>query len=194
MYFNSKIIVEFCAKEKLNVNEFFILYLHFKGKTDKTQFALLYKYLQEVEEQSLTLTRIASLQKRGFCVDKGNYKITDGKGGYRYFPDQLEITPKFYNKLVKLLGGEAEEVWEAFPAIIKTDSMNFPGKTISLEEFEPLYNKMIKNDPQTHSKVLAALEKQKEEGNIMCGLKKWVECKYWELETTGKSISFSKDV
>lgn len=188
MYFNPEIIVEFCAKHKLSINEFFILYLTYKKK-----YTLIYKYMQEVEPYSISKERIDSLEKRGFCEDKN--KI--GPNGGMYHPDLIIIKPKFYNSLEKIFSLEnaAEEIWEAFPGTINIEGKNFPSKTISPEEFEPLYMKAIKNNPETHQKVLQALEKQKKEGSIMCGLKKWAECRQWELETTNMKIeSFSRDI
>jgi len=195
MYFDTKIIVEFCCTHKLSINEFFILYLTYMesistGDKRTRECALLYKYITEVEGLSTNKERIKSLEARGFCVDK------NVESAARYFPDQVELKPKFYNNLFKILGGASDEVWEAFPPVISMETgSNFPARTISPEEFEPIYNKAIKNDPLTHKKVLDALEKQKKEGNVMCGLKKWVECRYWELETTNKKISsFSEGV
>jgi len=186
MYFNSKIIVEFCGKHKLSINEFFILYLLYKK-----DYPLVYQYITQVEAFSTNQDRMKSLQARGFCVDKNTL------AGGQYYPDQVVITQKFYNNLDKIFSLEnaAEEVWEAFPGVLNLDGKNFPSKTISLEEFEPLYIKAIKNNSETHQKVLQALEKQKKEGSLMCGLKKWAECRQWELETTnGKLLSFSRDV
>ena len=195
MYFDTKIIVEFCCTHKLSINEFFILYLTYResistGTKRTEEYKLLYKYIAEVEGLSTNKERIKSLEKRGFCIDKNVESATS------YFPDQVELKPKFYNNLFKLLGGAADEVWEAFPPIIMMDNgSNFAARTISPDDFEPLYNKAIKNDPLTHKKVLEALDKQKKEGNIMCGLKKWIECRYWELETTNKKISsFSQSI
>ncbi len=194
MYFDTKLIVEFCCTHKLSINEFFILYLTYResiasGPKKNEEYKLLYKYITEVEGLSTNKERIKSLEKRGFCVDKNVESAKD------YWPDQIELKPKFYNNLFKFLGGASEEIWEAFPPMINMDGKTFAARTISPEEFEPLYNKAIKNDPQTHKKVLEALIKQKTEGNVMCGLKKWIECRYWELETTNTKISsFSQSI
>ncbi len=194
MYFDTKIIVEFCCTHKLSINEFFILYLTYResistGHKRTEEYKLLYRYIVEVEGLSTNKERIKSLETRGFCIDKNVPSAT------QYFPDQVELKPKFYNNLFKLLGGAADEVWEAFPPFITSDSGGtFPARTISPEDFELIYNKAIKNDPVTHKKVLDALEKQKKEGNIVCGLKKWIECKYWEIETKGKTLSFNRDI
>lgn len=194
MYFNTKLIVDFCCTHKITINEFFILYLTYKESIiedpvkKNEEYMLIYKYITEVEGISTNKERIKSLEKRGFCIDKNK------DSNPKYFPDQVVLTPKFYNNLFKFLGGASDEVWEAFPGTISIEGKNFPSRTISPEEFEPIYNKAIKNNPETHKKVLIALEKQKQEGNIMCGLKKWIECRYWEIETKGKSLSFNRDV
>ena len=188
MYFNTIIIVEFCAKHKLTINEFFILYL-----TYKKDYKSIYKYMGEVEPYSMGINRIKSLEERGFCEEKN---VIEGNNT-KYYADMLILKPKFYNSLDKIFSLEnaAEEVWEAFPAIIKNDGKNFPAKTISPEAFESVYMKAIKNNPETHKKVLKALDKQKKESSIMCGLLKWTECRQWEIETTNMKIeSFSRDV
>lgn len=167
MYFDAKELITFCGRNKITVEQFVLCYL-----THKKKFDLIYKYSNEVRPFPKSL--VENLEKRGFIINLNK----DGEG----FPDNLVIQDVFLDDMRLTMGEFADEIWEMFPSEVSVGGKAFNGKTISREDFNRSYTRLILKVKATHNEIIEALEEQIHNHTVGMGLKKWFETEQWTRE------------
>lgn len=168
MYFDSKELIDFCAKKKITVEQFLLCYL---VHTEKN--AEIYKYCEQVRPFPQTL--IENLHKKGLVIN------TSKKNGHIEV-DDLIITDSFTEDLQNFLGELSDELFDLFPNEVSVGGKAFNGKTISRENLELVYHKKMQRAKVSHSEIMKALREQIDNGTLGMGLQKWFETEQWNRE------------
>lgn len=95
--------------------------------------------------------------------------------------DFYEINNKFAGDFELKVYPMPEQLYDLYPNIFEKDGKSFMGRTATPQEFALLYLKAINKNPLEHKQVIEDLKWAIKHGAIVCGIKKFVMTKYWEI-------------
>jgi hypothetical protein len=182
MLIDVKQITDICVKLRIDIEEFYFLYL-VSIKDHKT----MTHYVKNIN--GFQIDFIDNLQKKGLLLDINNYsKPNDFKEGKKVIKlNTLFTTPTFDEALVE---GEAiagiadayEELLDVYPyELAGSNGIKYPARTGTTEKNSALYIKHLLRYPDHHEAIIAAIKFGKENSLIKWGLEKFIENKYWGL-------------
>lgn len=178
MFYDAEGLIEFCSKHKVTTEQFLLCYLVHTRK-----LALIYKYVNEVRMFPEVL--VQDLVDRNILMDMNKTK--------EFYPDLYVLQDSMADHLVIFLGEEADELFDTFPHVIESQSMNFAARNISPEELARMYPAKLKRSKSTHQQVIQALREQIDNGTVGMGLRKWVETEQWKREDNSLFMDYTVD-
>ena len=181
MLINIKKVTEICVKLRIDIEEFYFLYL-----VSAKDYTLMKYYVKNIN--GFTEEFIENLQKKGLLLDTNAYsKSSDYRNGKKVIKlTTLYSTPIFDDAIEEeVIIGVAEaydELLDTYPyEIIGTNNISYPARTGTTEKNSALYIKHILKNPADHDKIVAAVKFGKENNLIKWGIEKFIENKYWGL-------------
>ena len=182
MLINIKKITEICVKLRIDIEEFYFLYLI----SDRDMETML-QYAKNINGFSEKF--IDNLQKKGLLLDINNYtKPENYKDGKKVIRMSTLFTTPTFDEAVNIEGihediaNAYDEVLDAYPyEILGGNGITYPARTGAYEKNASLYAKHILRSPADHDKIVTAVKFGKENGLIKWGIEKFIENKYWGL-------------
>jgi len=182
MLINIKKITEICIKLRIDIEEFYFLYL-----VSNRDIETMIQYAKNINGFSQKL--IETLQKKGLLLDINNYsKAEDYKNGQKIIKMSTLFTTPVFDEAVNIesinedISNAYDELLDAYPyEILGGNGTRYPARTGTYEKNASLYAKYILKNPTEHDKIIEAVKFGKENGLIKLGLEKFIENKYWGL-------------
>jgi hypothetical protein len=181
MLINIKKITEICVKLRIDIEEFYFLYL-----VSAKDYTTMKYYVKHIN--GFTVEFIDNLQKKGLLLDTNAYsKSSDYRNGNKIVKlTTLFSTPVFDDMLEEDIDIASTNIYEemrnVYPyEIIGSNGINYPARTGTYEKNSSLYIKHILKNPDDHNKIIEAIKYGKENGLIKWGLEKFIENEYWGL-------------
>jgi len=182
MLINIKKVTDICVKLRIDIEEFYFLYL-----VSIKDHILMKYYVKNIN--GFTVDFIENLEKKGLLLDTNAYsKSSDYKEGKKVIVlATLYTTPTFDDAIEEeeSIAGVADaydELLDAYPyEIVGSNGVNYPARTGATEKNSALYIKHILKNPADHDKIVEAVKYGKENNLIKWGIEKFIENKYWGL-------------
>jgi len=171
------------SKYGLDAEQWLFIELLFLATEDEPHPEYMYKYFTECAKKSLPRDTLQILKDKNILAK--SYKIP--KEGEDFDLEAVEWNNTFIKYYFKESQEAGRELWYAYCDFLQssTDKL-LPAKNItrggflSLEDFFFAYGKAIKNDPETHKKVMESLEWAKENELINYMIPEYVITRKWE--------------
>lgn len=165
-------VTELICKHKITPTQLYILWLLYTS--DNTNIEKYIKVFGGFNEQDFK-----DLEAKGLILHTN-------RNADSYIASDIVVTLEFTEELAKIDPEEAyEELFNVYPAHLLINGNRVPAKTLKWDEqaaTEKAYKKAISKNKFLHIRVLAAVNKWKEENNGYAKIKidKFVAGRYWE--------------
>lgn len=192
--------LDFCVEHKISVEAFCYAYLLYLDKRRMeglpliqhrpsvigekgSPMAQIYRYAELVQPWSTGALK--QLIDRGFAKEMPPERELENRrmgGQPRYFPDYMEITPKFADAYMATYT-RFQQFWDAYPASIS--GFNDPRDRIMLravdkEEVEKLYYTRVRTLVE-HDRLMDAVNWGKKHGKITMNIKNYLAGENWKV-------------
>lgn len=193
MLFDTKKIINICAKRKINPNQ--LLYLYSIYTKD---WAGIYKLVNEVKYIESKL-ELEDLVNKGYLINWSGEWVNQSV-------DNFEVTDKFKHLLFIDTEEAGEELYKEYPKFIVIDNKSIPatqggeykGRYLGKDEVMELYSKKISNNYEQHQENLIGIRKAIKNNVQLPVLRKYVIDEMWlsfnELSTDSKIAAELNDL
>ena len=184
MLFDVKKVTEICVKLRIDIKQFYFLYL-----VSVKDYNTMRYYVGHIDGFPEGL--ITALEKKGLLLDTKNYTndsdFNKETGAKIINMNTIYTTPTFDAILLEHgmdieLDDSYDELLDVYPYEIEgSNGVKYPARTGTTEKNSSLYVKHILKYPHQHESIIAAVKFGKDNGLIKWGIEKFIENKYWGL-------------
>lgn len=184
--------LDFMIKYQLFPEELMIIKLIFLAQDNHPEY--LSKYFSQMPLKGAPRDTLLSLQEKGI-INK-SYKIPEK--GATFNPRDVDFNKVFLKSYIQHSGDMGMELFMNYPSFVNINGRQCSLKNISklfnsMDDFCFAYGKVIKFNPEMHTKIMQLLEFGKENNLIHYGISEFVISLKWleieELQNSGVTLN-----
>lgn len=163
---DSKKLTDLVTKLKINIEQFWFLYLVYLEETEN-----IYKYENEIKWKDKD---IRDLENRGFIINRNSKTLEI---------DNFTVTALFYESFLIDSDDAFDELFEVYWKWMIVKDRRIPARNGNPDELAIKYGKAIKNDPIKHKEIIDKIIKAKTQQDFpFVALEKFIEDKRWRTD------------